>query len=507
MSVFILKYLWEITEIILFITIIFLFLIFNKTKNKKLFGVIFSVFAIILVSMSLFCEYSPPIIELVGGKELSVEVFEEYQDRGIIICDHAGRVVDTEVTADTFDVDTDILGNYHVTYSFRYKGRTFGASRLVHVVDTTPPKILFVGDDIIAVEAYEDYQEPGCIAIDNYNGDISQEVTVSYSGDRQREILASYTVTDSSGNKANLLRKIEIRDITPPKLSLKGYKCEVVIRGSKYNEKGCSAYDNLDGDISANIEIFGTVDTSTIGTYVLEYTVVDSEGNASSLTRRIRVVEPEKAKDSVIYLSFDDGPSEYTTKEILNVLKKNNVKATFFIINFDTKAKADLIKRMLNEGHTVAIHGYSHVFEDIYRSEKAFMHNVNSLREKVEALTGYTPSIMRFPGGSSNTYSAFNPGIMTTLVESVQDEGYIYYDWNVDSGDSNGKKYNSNDLFINVKTGLRKNNRNVVLMHDITGGDIKAKAVQKIIDYGKKNGYVFLPITEATTPVRHIVRN
>ncbi len=321
MSVFVFKYFWEIIEIIFLLTTICMFSLFLKTKNKK-FCIIFSLFAVIIVSMGLYCIYSPPKIEFVGGRELSVEVFEDYQDMGIIVRDHAGRAVDTEVSADTLDFGTDIPRNCRITYSFRYKNHTFNVSRLVHVVDTTPPKIFLVGDNTVAVEAYEDYKELGCIAIDNYNGDISQEATVSYSGDRMHEVLASYKVTDSSGNKAQVSRKIEIRDIQPPKLSLKGYKSEVVIKGSKYIEKGCSAYDNSDGDISANIEIIGTVDTSTTGIYVLEYVVVDVAGNSSSLTRRIRVVEPEKAKGSVIYLTFDDGPSEYTTKAILDVLKK-----------------------------------------------------------------------------------------------------------------------------------------------------------------------------------------
>ncbi len=96
---------------------------------------------------------------------------------------------------------------------------------------------------------------------------------------------------------------------------------------------------------------------------------------------------------------------------------------------------------------------------------------------------------------------------MTTLVKSVQDAGYIYFDWNVDSGDAAGGRVTADRLYDNVTAGLRKNRGNVVLMHDTGDGNVKAKAVQNIIDYGKAKGYVFAPITEATAPVHHPVRN
>lgn len=509
MTLFLTKYTWEITETIVLSAVIFFLLYYfiKKGAVKRTVLIVFSLCAIGLITVGLYRIFTPPEIELIGGVQINVEVFDSYNDSGITITDSTGKPINAEVSSDAFAVDTNVLGLYRVIYSFSYKNRSYSASRLVRVIDTVPPEISVIGKEVVTVERFEDYKEPGCKAEDNYDGDISESVSVSYSGDFDDEVKAAYTAEDSSGNAVQIYRTIKIKDITPPKVTLGGYESIIVIKGNKYEEKGAKAFDNRDGDITDKLKIDGVIDTDKTGTYIIKYSASDLAGNTGYKTREIKVVEPESVKGNIIYLTFDDGPSNSATKKILDVLKKNGVKATFFIINFDTKEKADLIKNMVAQGHTVAVHGYSHVYKDIYRSEKAFMDNTNSLRDKVKALTGYKPTIMRFPGGSSNTVSNFNPGIMTTLVKSVQDAGYIYFDWNVDSGDAAGGRVTADRLYDNVTAGLRKNRGNVVLMHDTGNGDVKAKAVQRIIDYGKAKGYVFAPITEATAPVHHPVRN
>lgn len=479
----------------------------KRSKAKKANIIVFSLCFIAFCSVWFFQTLTPPNIDFLGGEEVTVEVFAEFDDEGLRLTDYKGKSIETEIVSDLFLLDTDVIGDYLVTYSFKYRSRTYSPTRIVRVVDTVPPEISVIGNEVVAFESFDDYKEEGCIATDNYDGDLSGCVSVTYDGDINSLVTATYAVTDSSGNVSECAKKIEIRDITPPIVTLNGFDSVIVVKGAKYEERGANATDNRDGNITKNIEVSGSVDTSKIGTYKLQYTVSDSAGNIGIKRREIKVVAPEKVKGSIIYLTFDDGPSEYATKKILDVLKKNDVKATFFIINFDTTKKADLIKRMVKEGHTVAIHGYSHDYQKIYRSEKAFMDNINSLRDKVKALTGYNATIMRFPGGSSNTISKFNPGIMTKLVKSVQNAGYTYYDWNVDSGDAMSGKHTANKLYNNVRIGLAKNRGNVVLMHDTGDGDMKAKAVQKIIEYGKDNGYVFAPITEATSPVHHPVMN
>ena len=212
------------------------------------------------------------------------------------------------------------------------------------------------------------------------------------------------------------------------------------------------------------------------------------------------------AKKSVIYLTFDDGPSYSSTPKILNILKKNDVKATFFVINYDS-AGEKLIKREAEEGHTIAIHGYSHDYGAIYTSEKAYMNNLYKLQDKLYKTLGYRTWLTRFPGGSSNLVSRkYNKGIMRKLVKTVDKNGYAYFDWNVSSGDAGGV-HTSGQVYKNVVSGLRKNRDNVVLMHDFSGNAKTVNALNAIIKYGKSHGYEFRAITDSTAQVHHNVQN
>lgn len=208
---------------------------------------------------------------------------------------------------------------------------------------------------------------------------------------------------------------------------------------------------------------------------------------------------------NVIYLTFDDGPNRYTTPKILNILKKRHVKATFFELR-PAKKDFDLTKRVIDEGHTLALHGYQHKYDIIYKSQKVYHNNLDQLRNLFFRKYGVWCTISRFPGGSSNTCSRYTPGIMTKLTQKLDTWGYHYFDWNVDSCDAGGAR-NSKDIFHNFKKSLAKGRGNVVLMHDFYKNDKTINALDKIISYGKKNGYTFLPITNSTTEVHHQVNN
>lgn len=266
------------------------------------------------------------------------------------------------------------------------------------------------------------------------------------------------------------------------------------------------------GDLTDKIQIEGTVDTSKVGNYTITYRVKDTKGNEATKTRTVTVknvpVQATTGVDGakgVIYLTFDDGPSASITPQILDILKKRNVQATFFILNY-SDANEYLVKRIVAEGHTIAIHGYSHDYSQIYQSEETYMQNITKLQEKIKNSTGCNTIITRFPGGSSNTVSKFNPGIMTRLTKLVVDSGYKYFDWNVSSGDA-GEARTSEDVYNNVVNGLRKTRMNVVLMHDFSGNTKTLNALESIIDYGIENGYTFARITENTPMVTHGVNN
>jgi len=219
-----------------------------------------------------------------------------------------------------------------------------------------------------------------------------------------------------------------------------------------------------------------------------------------------KVPTESKKTKGVIYLTFDDGPSRAITPKVLDILKKEKVKATFFVLNY-SKDNEDLIKRIVKEGHTIGIHGYSHEYSKIYRSKSAFLDNVYSLQEKIEKTTGAKTRYMRFPGGSSNTVSRhYYTGIMTLLSKEMLGRNFTYYDWNISSGDAGGTK-TSQGMYNNVTRNLSKKRGNMVLMHDFYSNKKVLDALPRIIKYGKKNGYTFSSINEYTPMYAQHINN
>lgn len=225
--------------------------------------------------------------------------------------------------------------------------------------------------------------------------------------------------------------------------------------------------------------------------------------------------EPEKPEeptvevdpDSIIYLTFDDGPSGSSTEEILDILKENDVHATFFVVNYSAD-KVPLLQRMVDEGHTIGIHAYDHDYSTCYSTDDAYPDGITKLSEKLKNDVNYQPFCLRFPGGSSNTISRnYNEGVMTRLAVRVESMGLEYYDWNVDSGDAAGNHIDESVLVSNTKSELVKGRSNIVLMHDTDAKDTTVKALQAIIDYGKENGYHFEAIDPTTPPVHHHINN
>lgn len=295
-----------------------------------------------------------------------------------------------------------------------------------------------------------------------------------------------------------------------PIVSLKGEENIQIELNEPYTELGAEATYHKK-DVSDNIKIIGEVDTKKTGRYILEYKYSYGKNKVKSVKRIVTVKDTTPLKIKLerecgtIYLTFDDGPSLSTTPKILNILKEENVKATFFILNYDKNGEV-LVKQIVNEGHSIGIHGYSHEYRKIYKSVDAYMENLTKLQEKIKQSTGITTILTRFPGGSSNTISSFNPKIMTKLTKEVVKQGFRYYDWNVSSGDA-GEAKNKDEVYQNVVKELSPKGNNIVLMHDFSGNSKTVDALRKIIQYGKQNGYEFKSITENTPMLRHRVNN
>ena len=217
---------------------------------------------------------------------------------------------------------------------------------------------------------------------------------------------------------------------------------------------------------------------------------------------------PEETHTGTIYLTFDDGPSLSITPQILDILKSNNIQATFFIVDYACGSeREELVIRAFNEGHTIALHGTSHQYSEIYSSLDALINNFETLQEKVFTSTGYRSYIIRFPGGSSNTVSKkYCTGIMTDAVEYFSTTDFVYFDWNVDSQDAGGA-YSKEEIFENVTSMIKPNRSNIVLMHDSGNKKYTVEALQDIIDWGIAEGYEFKAITQETPQVTHRIAN
>ena len=213
------------------------------------------------------------------------------------------------------------------------------------------------------------------------------------------------------------------------------------------------------------------------------------------------------SEKGVIYLTFDDGPSTYTTK-ILDTLKKYDIKATFFVTSSGSDSA---IKREFEEGHTVALHTSTHNYNKVYASVESYFNDLEIVQNRVKKITNETPTIIRFPGGSSNTVSKFNKGIMTILTNEVLEKGYHYFDWNVsveDAGSCTKKTTMSekeNCVYNYFVKGISKSKMNVVLMHDVKS--YTASKLDDMIKYALSKGYTFDKITMDTTQIHHKVNN
>ena len=202
-----------------------------------------------------------------------------------------------------------------------------------------------------------------------------------------------------------------------------------------------------------------------------------------------------------VYLTFDDGPSEHTD-EILDVLKANDVKATFFVVYNPDKKLWPMYKRIVEEGHTLAMHSYTHVYEDIYYSELSFMEDVTLIHDFLYEQTGVDCKYYRFPGGSSNSVSNVD---IQELIGYLYESGITYFDWNALSEDSVDLSLSPEELNENVMSSVRANGSDtIVLLHDLKDNPNTAAGLQELIDTLKEEGYQLCPIDDNTIPVQHV---
>ena len=229
----------------------------------------------------------------------------------------------------------------------------------------------------------------------------------------------------------------------------------------------------------------------------VEESVRDTETKAEEPAK----INPVKSSGKKVYLTFDDGPSS-NTDQILDILKDYDVKATFFVVGKTDERSVKAYQRIVEEGHTLAMHSYSHKYDEIYESKEAFARDQNSLQEYLYETTGVWPRIYRFPGGSSNTVSKVD---MQELIEYLTDIGITYFDWNVASGDAVSRTLPAETIVNNCLSGIEKQKESVILMHDASNKGTTIEALPRIIEAIQEQGDAeLLPITDETVPVQHI---
>lgn len=454
-------------------------------------------FLILFLVISAGCIYNfllLPNIRLKGSRHIEIDYLSEYKEPG-----YSAYFLHDDITNQvkvTNNINSKKLGDYKVIYSVDIDGFKRKVVRNVRVTDKTGPVIELTNGTDVHVCPGRKYVEEGYKAFDKYDGDVTDKVQVVTTKDK-----ISYSVRDKHGNTTSIKRNIIYEDKKKPEITLNGDNIVYMFIGDTYQDSFVNVVDNCDSNLQDSVKVSNNVNTSEAGSYQVTYTVKDSSGNENSITRE--VIVSEHGKNGTIYLTFDDGPKNGTTNVILDILKEEGVKATFFVTN---SGPDELIKRAYDEGHTIALHTASHTYSIVYASVDSYFNDLNIVSERVKNITGVESKIIRFPGGSSNTVSRkYSSGIMSYLTSEVLKRGYRYYDWNVSSGDAAGGSPTASMIYDNVVSNLSKNRVNMVLMHDIK--TYTRDALRDIIRYGKENGYVFDKITQDTEMITQRVNN
>ena len=218
----------------------------------------------------------------------------------------------------------------------------------------------------------------------------------------------------------------------------------------------------------------------------------EQQNNQKGLTKeQLKAIDNiYDSKEKVAFLTFDDGPSSNITPQILDVLKKEDVKATFFVLGAMVKANPEVLKREKEEGHYIANHSYSHVYPKVYANENKPLEEYNKTNKIIQDALGdneYQSNIFRFPGGSVGGYY---DKLKKKAKKKFKENGISSLDWNCLTNDSDG---------ANTKQAIMKNLKNtskgkkslVILMHDAPNKDLTAETLPDVIKYLREQGYSF----------------
>ena len=455
----------------------------NKRKKDK-FGNGLITFLFICIIFLLCYAFKNPVLLYSSNPE--VEINHEYDPKENIqqVFFHS----DSEVKI-SGDIDTNKIGNYEITYQLKNYKKTCKVS----VKDTKAPEL--------KVKAYkadmkEDVQPESFV--ESVKDDSKVSLSFKKKPTKDKEQTLTIIAKDAYGNTTTKETTLTLsKDTKKPVIHTDTISVYV---GSKPNYKSyIEVTDNLDSKPTIKVDS-SKVKTKKAGTYKLLVTATDRSGNKAKAKINVTVEEPSK----VVYMTFDDGPSENTDK-ILKILKKYDAKATFFVTGNNQKYNKS-IKKAADQGNTIALHTYTHDYANVYSSTTAYFEDLQKVSDMVKQITGKAPKYIRFPGGSSNTISAqYSHGIMTTLDSLVHEKGYEYFDWNCSSGDAASNTVPAQDIVRNATSCDYE--QIMILFHDSSPKTTTVEALPEIIKSYKERGYVFKGISDDTPIFHHGVNN
>lgn len=250
---------------------------------------------------------------------------------------------------------------------------------------------------------------------------------------------------------------------------------------------------------TASVQLSETESTGSgeLDSVLLQDTQIQSENVIRELDSADNAYS--KGDTRKVYLTFDCVPGE-NTAAILDTLAKYNTKATFFVVGDASGENAQIYQRIVNEGHTIAMHSFSNSYSDVYKSKDAFTNDLKQISDYISKTTGVTPKYYRFPGGSMNRISNVN---MDELVKVLNSDKITYFDWNVSAGDTSAD-YTADDVVNNVISGVQNYKTSVVLLHDDSNKSTTAEAIEPLIEALNNISAEILPIDENTYVVQYI---
>lgn len=430
-----------------------------------------------------------------------IEVHHEFDATSIIKRVVGGTMEDIEI--DDTKLNKEIVGKYPVFYKYNNNVITITVS----VVDTQPPVFdiknieIDLGMSVNPSEMVKNLQDAS---------DTKIYFKKSYDFSKVGDVEVYIVVEDEYGNKDEKKGVVHVLEEHKEAPEIQGVKDLTVRLGDVGYDylKNITVIDTRDPNPTITVDI-GKVKIHEVGDYPITYTARNRAGNIVSATCKISVVEnkpigvTEQTDEKVVYLTFDDGPSELT-EDVLDILEQYDISATFFVTGLNPNY-FHLIKETEQRGHTIGMHTYTHNYSEIYSSVEEYYQDLNRVAELCLQQLGYVPAYIRFPGGSSNTISKrYSPGIMSYLITDVITQGYQYYDWNANSGDGSGTLDTADIITYATKSHA---NNIVLLFHDANGKKTTVEALPAIIEHYQSLGYRFAGIDDDSYAPHHAVNN